>query len=63
LRDGRIYVLAEKNHPIELSSNAVIDQKIEYVHNNPVEAGIVTEPESYYYSSANPLFPLKICEE
>jgi len=32
------------NHPIELWSNKVIDEKIDYVHNNPVEAGLVFRP-------------------
>jgi hypothetical protein len=27
-------------------------QKLEYIHNNPVEAGFVEEPEHYIYSSA-----------
>ncbi|GIV35571.1 MAG: hypothetical protein KatS3mg031_3106 [Chitinophagales bacterium] len=35
------------NRPVELYSNAVIDQKVNYIHNNPVEAGIVTEPQYY----------------
>ncbi len=30
----------------------MIDQRLEYVHNNPVEAGIVLSPEHYLYSSA-----------
>ncbi|WP_317163209.1 hypothetical protein [Mariniflexile maritimum] len=40
------------NKPIELWSNKVIQQKIDYVHNNPVEAGLVYKPEDYVYSSA-----------
>jgi REP element-mobilizing transposase RayT len=40
------------NKPIELWSNKVIDQKIDYIHNNPVSAGIVFHPEDYRYSSA-----------
>jgi REP element-mobilizing transposase RayT len=40
------------NHPIELWSNKVIDEKIDYVHKNPVEAGLVFRPEDYIYSSA-----------
>ncbi|HEY0897803.1 MAG TPA: transposase [Sphingobacteriaceae bacterium] len=39
-------------HPIELTSNKFTDQKLDYVHNNPVEAGIVAEPHHYLYSSA-----------
>jgi REP element-mobilizing transposase RayT len=40
------------NRPIELWSNKVIDEKINYIHNNPVEAGLVFHPEDYLYSSA-----------
>ncbi|MEZ5084265.1 MAG: hypothetical protein R2750_12595 [Bacteroidales bacterium] len=34
----------QHNKPIELWSNSVIDQKLDYLHNNPVEAGFVIEP-------------------
>jgi REP element-mobilizing transposase RayT len=40
------------NKPIELWSNEVIDEKINYIHNNPVEEGLVYNPEDYVYSSA-----------
>ena len=40
------------NHPIELWSNKVIDEKNNYVHINPVEEGLVFRPEDYLYSSA-----------
>ncbi|GAA4424653.1 transposase [Pontibacter saemangeumensis] len=42
----------QHNNPIELWSHAVIDQKIQYIHNNPVEAGFVSEPHHWKYSSA-----------
>jgi REP element-mobilizing transposase RayT len=42
----------QDNHPIELFNNKIIDQKLEYLHNNPVVAGFVNEPEHYLYSSA-----------
>ncbi len=42
----------QHNKPIELWSNDVIDQKIEYIHNNPVVSGFVYEPEHWKYSSA-----------
>jgi REP element-mobilizing transposase RayT len=42
----------QDNHPIVLYSNAVIDQKLDYIHENPVKAGIVLQPEDYLYSSA-----------
>lgn len=40
------------NKPIELWSPEVIEQKADYIHNNPVEAGFVTEPWYWKYSSA-----------
>lgn len=40
------------NKPIELWSDKVIKQKIDYIHNNPVENGFVTEPTHWKYSSA-----------
>jgi REP element-mobilizing transposase RayT len=40
------------NKPIGLWSNGVIDQEIDYVHQNPVEEGLVFRAEDYVYSSA-----------
>ncbi len=40
------------NKPIGLWSNKVIDQKINYIHQNPVEEGLVFKAEDYVYSSA-----------
>ncbi len=40
------------NKPIELWSTAVIKQKLDYIHNNPVKAGFVTAPMHWKYSSA-----------
>ena len=40
------------NQPIELWSNKVIDQKLNYLHQNPVEEGLVFKAEDYRYSSA-----------
>ena len=42
----------QHNKPIELWSNAVIDQKINYIHNNPVKAGFVDHDYEYLHSSA-----------
>ncbi len=42
----------QHSHPIILDSNYLIDQKLEYIHNNPVKAGFVAKPEDYIYSSA-----------
>jgi len=40
------------NKPIELWSSHVIDQKVAYIHENPIEAGFVSEAEHWKYSSA-----------
>ncbi len=40
------------NKPIELWSPEVINQKLDYIHNNPVEAGFVSETWHWKYSSA-----------
>jgi len=42
----------QHNQPILLDNNYLLDQKLEYIHLNPVEAGIVERPEDYLYSSA-----------
>jgi len=42
----------QHNHPIELSSNKMIDQRLEYLHMNPVKAGFVDKPEDWLFSSA-----------
>lgn len=42
----------QDNHPICLDSNEMMDQRLNYLHNNPVNEGIVEEPEHYIYSSA-----------
>ncbi|MBT1695658.1 transposase [Fulvivirgaceae bacterium PWU4] len=42
----------QHSHPIELNTDEKIDQRLDYIHNNPVKAGIVLSPEDYLYSSA-----------
>jgi putative transposase len=42
----------QNNQPIELTSDELIYQKLDYIHNNPVEAGIVLSLKEYLYSSA-----------
>jgi putative transposase len=45
-------------HPIEIFSPKFIEQKLTYIHQNPVEAGLVWEAWHYKYSSA-----IDYCEE
>ncbi len=42
----------QDNHPIELITTNFTQQKLDYIHNNPVEAGIVEKADEYLYSSA-----------
>jgi putative transposase len=47
------YMLWQKtNHPIDLTNSKIYDQKLDYIHENPVAAGLVTDAESWVYSSA-----------
>ena len=38
--------------PIDLYTPAVFEQKVDYIHNNPVAAGLCELPEQYNFSSA-----------
>ena len=42
----------QDNHPIVLITREMLFQKLEYIHQNPVRAGLVWSPEQYVYSSA-----------
>ena len=41
-----------ENHAVNLYSEKFIKERLMYIHNNPVKAGIVEQPEDYIYSSA-----------
>ena len=42
----------QHNQPIELNTNEMMDQRVEYLHMNPVEAGFVDEAEAWRFSSS-----------
>jgi putative transposase len=42
----------QDNHPIELWDNYMKEQKLDYLHQNPVTSGFVSSAEDYVYSSA-----------
>ncbi len=46
--------------PIELTNWDMFEQKMNYIHQNPVVSGVVTDASYYNYSSANPLSELKM---
>ena len=47
------------NHPKETFSPQFTEQKIRYIHQNPVKEGIVLKAEEYLYSSARDYIGLK----
>jgi putative transposase len=51
----------QDNHPIQLITAPFINQKLEYIHNNPVAAGIVDKAEEYLNSSARDYYNGKQC--
>lgn len=46
------HVWQEGMRPIELYTGKFTRQKVDYIHMNPVVAGIVDDPEDYVFSSA-----------
>jgi len=50
------------SHPVVLYGQQphIIQQKINYIHENPVRAGIVAEAHMYLYSSAHEQNPLRV---
>ena len=51
-RISKYHFWQSKNHAVLLDNNEIIDQKINYIHDNPVSAMIVGKQEDYLYSSA-----------
>lgn len=41
------------NHPEIIYSADFLKTKLDYIHNNPVRAGILQDPSDYLYSSAS----------
>ena len=44
----------DDNHAIEIDAfeTKLLDQKLDYIHNNPVKSMIVLDPHEYIFSSA-----------
>ncbi len=51
-RNSHYQLWTHENGAIELFTPAFTQQKLDYIHNNPVRAGIVKKGEDYLYSSA-----------
>lgn len=48
-----IQLWQQRSHGVELTGEAITRQKLHYVHQNPVRAGICYRGEDYLYSSAS----------
>ncbi|NOU46989.1 MAG: transposase [Bacteroidales bacterium] len=51
-RNSVFQLWSHNNHPELLWSNEFIEEKVDYIHQNPVRTGIVLHPEEYLFSSA-----------
>ncbi|NOZ33941.1 MAG: transposase [Chlorobi bacterium] len=52
-KKGQNYqIWTHENHAEHIFSQKFIEQKINYIHQNPVRSGIVNQAENYNYSSA-----------
>lgn len=51
-KSDRFKIWQEEFHPIAIYSEKFYNQKLNYIHQNPVKKGYVTEPKHWYYSSA-----------
>lgn len=51
-RGNRYKVWQEGYHPIAIDTDDFFQQKLDYLHENPVRKGFVEKPEYWRYSSA-----------
>jgi putative transposase len=52
----RFQIWQHENHPFLLDTILVYNQRLNYLHYNPVVAGFVAEPCHWLFSSANEYF-------
>ncbi|WP_153800714.1 REP-associated tyrosine transposase [Foetidibacter luteolus] len=53
-KNEAMQIWTNSNHPEECITKKFTDVKLNYIHDNPVRAGIVENPEDYiYFSAAN----------
>jgi REP element-mobilizing transposase RayT len=57
--DSDYQVWQEGFHPKLITSEEMLQQKIEYIHDNPVRIGLVEKSEDWLYSSARNYFELE----
>jgi putative transposase len=52
VRNHQFQFWIQDNHPVELNNQDRFKQRLQYLHENPVRAGLVWQPWEYRYSSA-----------
>lgn len=55
-RNSNYQVWTHQNHAEEITTKEFFMQKLNYIHQNPVRAGLVEREEDYIYSSAKSLY-------
>ncbi|WP_143961264.1 REP-associated tyrosine transposase [Litoribacter populi] len=58
-KDNHIWFWEEGYHGEEIITRKFMDSKINYIHMNPVRAGIVEKEEEYLYSSCGEFYGLR----
>jgi putative transposase len=58
-KDGHIWFWQEGYHGEEIFSEAFLETKVNYIHQNPVEAGIVEKEEEYINSSCGEFYGIR----
>lgn len=56
-RESSHQLWQEGVHPQSITSDEIMRQKLEYLHNNSVKRGLVAAPEHWVYSSAHESLP------
>ena len=51
-RNQEFQVWHSQNWPVLIESEGFFNQKVDYIHENPVEKEYVSKPEDWIYSSA-----------
>ncbi|MFN0049462.1 MAG: REP-associated tyrosine transposase [Cytophagales bacterium] len=55
-KDGHVWFWKEGYHGEEIFTREFYDSKLNYIHSNPVRAGIVEKEEEYLYSSCGQIY-------
>jgi len=58
-KDGHIWFWQEGYHGEEIFSEAFLETKVNYIHQNPVKAGIVEKEEEYINSSCGEFYGIR----